>query len=201
MSLKAKVGGDFELAPAGNHIGRCIRIIDIGTIETVFEGKSLWQPKIKLGFELPLEKMEDSRPFSVWSELTLTMNKKGNLRPLLEGWRGKSFTDEEAEDFDILKLLDKTCMINVVHKEGYANINSIAQVPKGTKCPDPINEVYVFELSNFSLDTFEKLTEKTREKIMRSKEWEAMNNPSKKEKEVNDFPEDAGPGEEDDIPF
>lgn len=199
MSLKGKVSsGDYELCPAGNHIGRCIRIIDIGTIESNFQGKSLWQHKIKLGFELPLEKMEDDRPFSVWSELTLTMSEKGHLRPLLEGWRGKNFNDEEAEEFDILKLLNKTCMINVVHNEGYANIKSIAQIPKGTRCPDPINEVYGFELSNFNQNIFEKLTEKTREKIMRSKEWEAMNNEDVANQDASEAEADAG---EEDCPF
>ena len=41
-----------------------------------------------------------------------TLGKKATLRKLLEGWRGKAFTDEELKDgFDLSKLVGLGCQL------------------------------------------------------------------------------------------
>ena len=62
------------------------------------------------------------------------MNEKANLRKHLEGWRGKNFTDAEAEDFDLASVLGKPCMLIVSESENggktYSNIASVGPMPK-----------------------------------------------------------------------
>jgi hypothetical protein len=39
MRVSDTGGGDFEQAPAGTHMARCVRIIDIGTQFGEYQGK------------------------------------------------------------------------------------------------------------------------------------------------------------------
>ena len=59
MYLPPPTEGDFELAPAGTHIGVCYRIIDLGTQETTFEGQAKQQHKNS--YQLGTAGREDER--------------------------------------------------------------------------------------------------------------------------------------------
>ncbi len=76
---------------------------------------------------------------------TASMNEKANLRHHLEAWRGKTFTDEEAEAFDVSAILGKPCMLTVMHtqKDGktYANIAGLGAIPKGINPKTIIPEI------------------------------------------------------------
>ena len=53
MSLTvANTGGDFKPAPAGSHLARCYRIIDLGTQKVVWKGTEKAMKKIIIGWEL-----------------------------------------------------------------------------------------------------------------------------------------------------
>ena len=144
MALTYKTGGsagDFEPVPAGSHIAVCDIVADIG----MQEGSSLYpKPKqqVYIRFELPNERMDFEKdgkkqtgPAVIGKTYTASMNEKANLRHHLESWRGKQFTDEEAESFDVSAILGKPCMLTVMHtqKDGktYANIAGIGALPKG----------------------------------------------------------------------
>ena len=44
--------GDFKPVPAGLHLARCYRIIDLGTQRSEYDGQENHQRKIMLGWEL-----------------------------------------------------------------------------------------------------------------------------------------------------
>jgi hypothetical protein len=46
----------------------------------------------------------------------LSLNEQANLRSILEGWRGKAFSEEELAGFDIAALLGKPCLVDIEHK-------------------------------------------------------------------------------------
>ena len=200
MALTAKKSeANFELVPPGTHIARCYQVVDLGTQKTVWKGEEKKQHKIFLGFELPDELMSDGRPFAVGNRYTLSLSEKANLRGVLEAWRGQPFTEEEANGFDIEKLLGVPCMVNVVHNttngKTYANIAGIVKLPKNTKCPDPVNPPVKFSFENFSNEQFQALPEWLRKAIIQADEYSGGNSP----KQTNHTSEDVPFS--DDIPF
>jgi hypothetical protein len=107
----------------------------------------------------------------IGATLTGSMNKKAVLRNMVEGWRGKAMTDEEAEAFDISKLLGQTAMISVVSAERdgktRSNIQSVSRLPKGMPSPAIEGEPVIYFNTNSAADkaSFEKLPKWIQEKI------------------------------------
>ena len=100
------------------------------------------------------------------------MGSQGNLRKDLESWRGKAFSETEAEDFDLTKLLGATCMLNVIHNTAkasgrtYANIASISKMPKGLDCPTAVRDQFEFNYEDkFSIEAVEALPQFLRDKV------------------------------------
>ncbi len=187
MALHGEVGGSFETVEAGLHIARCIRIIDKGTHWNEKFGNSIHE--LTVMFELPETRMQEGKnkdkPFAIslgfGGVVNLSMSAKSNLRKNIESWKGKKFTDTEAEKFDILGLVGTTAYINIIHSEKddnvYANISSI--IPFKGECPPAINELLAFSLSDFDQAVFDKLTEKQQERIKESREWDFRFNKQK----------------------
>lgn len=153
MSLLAKQNGDgkeFERCPEGNHVAICYMVCDLGMHESSYQGKTKLKRKVRIAFELPNELMEDGKPFSVSGEYTLSLDKKSNLRPILESWRGKQFSEDELKGFDLFNVLGHGCMVNVVHSNAnektYVNVASVARLPKGMTTDLPVNKIIKFSL-------------------------------------------------------
>lgn len=153
--------------PAGNHIARCVEMIHIGTITeeatSIYAGKLV--NKVRLTWETPDEQYDFGKglqPFMVSKEFTLSMNEKATLRKMLESWRGVAFTEEEAKKFDVTRLLAKACMLSVIHKTSragklYAEISSIAGLPKLFECPAQINPSRVLSFDTWDQTLFDTL--------------------------------------------
>jgi hypothetical protein len=45
---------------------------------------------------------------------TVSLNEKANLRHDLESWRGRAFTEQELEGFDVEKVVGTPCTLNLV---------------------------------------------------------------------------------------
>ena len=170
-------GADFDPPPEGSHIAVCYRVIDLGTQEVTFQGAVSHKHLLLLSWELPDEKMDDGRPFTINKRYTYSSSTKSNLRKDLESWRGKRFEDKELGQFDIAKLLGVGCMLSVVHAEKnentYANISAIMRLPKGTVTPGLHNEKLAFSLNDRPFDraSFGKLTERLQEMVAKSPEY------------------------------
>lgn len=140
MALIVKDNGkDFERVEPGLHLAVCSHVLDLGKQETKFGPKS----KVALCFELA-EKMQDGRPFMQSAIYTASLNEKAQLRQHLESWRGRKFTEDEVQGFDIEKLLNVNAMINLVeeNKNGktYTNITAIIKPPKDSPKVAPIGQ-------------------------------------------------------------
>lgn len=160
MSIKATAPKriERELIPQGMHVARCYSMVHIGTVEWEWKGEKKQSDKVRLTFELPNEmrvfsEEKGSQPMVIDREYTLSMYEKANLRQDLENWRGAKFTEQEADDFDITKLLGTPCMLNVIHNKAknenvYANIGNINPLMKGMSCPDQINSTFEFNYTD-----------------------------------------------------
>jgi hypothetical protein len=188
MSIIAKNSGfTREPVPAGNYIARCYKMIEIGTVNEMVMGKSTTLHKVRIGWELPNEtKVFDpakgEQPLVIDQEYTLSMNEKSNLRKTLESWRGRAFTEKEAEAFDITKLLGAPCMLNIIHKTSksgnvYEQIAGVTPVPKGVPVPPQVNKTFVLSYDDFNEELFNSLPDFIKTKMQSSLEYAAMKNP------------------------
>jgi hypothetical protein len=181
-------GTNYEPIPAGNYVARCYSMIHIGTVTENVMGTEKQLNKVRLTFELPTEtkvfKEENGeQPHVISKEFTLSMHEKATLRKMLESWRGKGFTEQEAKGFDITVLCGIPCMLNIIHKPSkdgsktYAEISSISSMPKGLQCPPQVNPSFVLSYDAFDFEAFEKLPDFVKDKIKASSEYKNMVNP------------------------
>jgi hypothetical protein len=210
---KPKEGGAYEPCPPGNHVAICYGVVDIGTQKRVYQNETKVERRIRIMWEIPEEQMSDGRPFSVSREYKLSGHEKAALRKHLDSWRGKKFSDEDFENFDLKMLLGKGCMVQVVHNEvgdkTYVNVETIGSLPKGMKVGQTSNDHLYFSLEpeEYNHDAFLSLSEWTQGHIAESPEFKEIHGkapaPAKKSRTVDDY---AGQGaaavaEEEDIPF
>lgn len=185
MAITAKKSETFEreLIEAGNYVARCYRMVEIGTVDEEFLGVKKQMHKVRIGWELPTELKtfnpeKGEQPCVIDKEYTLSLADKANLRKDLQSWRGKAFTDDEAEAFDITKLLGVPCMLNIIHVQGkkdptktYQAIGSVSPMPKGLICPPQVNETFVFDFENFDEMKFNSLPDFLKEQIAKTPEY------------------------------
>lgn len=173
--LAKDAGGDFDQAPIGNHIAICYQVIDLGFQEEVYQDQVKSVHKIFLAWELCSELMENGNPFSVNNFYTLSLSNKSNLRPMLESWRGKAFTESELEGFDLKNILGAPCMLNVIHKPRKkdnalrAVIGSVSPLVKGMTKPVMANEPLFYSIDDdVNGLVFNRLPEWLQKKINRT---------------------------------
>ena len=186
MSLIAKMPEqkEFEIVPQGSHIARCVAVIDLGTQVVEWKGKEKLSPKVSLRFEIPSERIkftdkegkEHDVPMFISRKFTRSLSDKSNLRPILESWRGKAFTAEELDGFDIKSILGASCLLSVVHelsKDGtktYAKISSVMKLPKNMEAQPQETKSVLYDIDAHDEDVFQSLSEYLQEQILQSQE-------------------------------
>ncbi len=187
----------YPQIPAGVHSARCIKVIDLGTQRNEWEGQISWRKQVMIVWEVPGE-LHNDEPMTISKFYTLSLHEKSNLGADLTSWRGRAFTEEEKRGFDISKLLDVACTLNIIEgKNGKSRVASITPLPKNETVPEAVNDLVVFLMEDFQSnqrETFNQLSEGIRNIILRSKELETFN------VDMGDEKNDTQLGE-DDIPF
>jgi len=186
MAIIAENKGGSNIAPiaAGTYPARCYSMIHIGTIDEQIQNKPLqWINKVYLTWEFPTEKhvfdeIRGAEPRVAGREFTLSMNEKSKLRKFLESWRGAPFTDDQAKSFDVTKLIDIPCLVSLIHKTSksgtvYVELTNVSTPISGMTVPDLYNQKFEFNFSD-KLESFPDVPKFIREKIVRSKEWNAI---------------------------
>lgn len=207
MAINAKnTGSSREPIPAGNYMARCYKMIEIGTVTENVMGVSKTLHKVRIGWELPTEtkvfdQSKGEQPLVIDQEYTLSMHEKANLRKMLESWRGKAFTEKEAECFDITNLLGKPCFLNIIHKQSksgniYEQISSVTAVPKTITVPPQVTKTFVLSYDSFDESLFNSLPDFIKQKMQTSSEYAAMKNPHERTMVASDISEP-----DDDLPF
>lgn len=195
----------FEPIEAGSYAARCYSMVHMGTIEENILGAVKKLNKVRITWELPTElkvfKEENGeQPQVISKEFTLSLHEKATLRGFLKNWRGQDFTEEEAKEFDVTKLIGAPCLLNITHKakkDGsgvYAEIGGVSRLPKGMECPPQINDSFVFTYDDYTPELFASLPEFMRNKMVNSDEYKAIQEP-------HSVPVNNGHEEPDDLPF
>lgn len=191
--ISESAGVNFTPTPEGQHIMVCSRIIDMGTQPGSAQFPAA-KRKIRIFWELPDETIEytdkdgnpQTGPALHSEQYTVSFHEKATLLKTLESWRGKKFTPADfagpPNGFHLSKLLGVPALAQIVHdhKDGntYANLNSIMLPPKEMfeQYKDRISgDRIFFDLDDFDQATFDKLSERVREKIASSPEYMRLN--------------------------
>ena len=179
-------GGSFELAPAGNHLARCVKLVDLGTSESTYQGVTHHRHQCLVMWELPDELMKpdadgNEKPFIVSKFYTLSLHEKAKLRHDLISWRGRDFSVDELKRFPMKNILGAPCMLSVVHElkqngDTKAVVTAVAKMPKKTVVPDQVNPSVYFSLEpeEFDQEVFESLREGLQNIISESDEWKGL---------------------------
>lgn len=119
LIASAKGGKTFDPIPAATHHGICYGVVDLGT-----QPGGQFKPSRKCVFiwELPDERIDIEKdgvtknlPRAISKRFTVSLSDKSNLRPMLESWRGREFTPEELEKFELKKVLGANALLSVIH--------------------------------------------------------------------------------------
>ncbi len=166
-------GQDFDPVPQGTHAAVCYMVADIGEQPTSYGPKH----KVVIGFELPENlityKDKDgndvTKPMIINNFYTASLSSKAILTGDLEGWRGRAFTSEELQGFNLFNVLGKPCVITVVHNvvgdKTYANIKSIGQIMKGMEVAPATRQL---KYSPDEVEQYDDLPEWVQKKISAS---------------------------------
>ncbi len=204
MAIIASTSGtQRELIPAGTYEARCYQMIHIGTVEEEIMGTKKSLNKVRIGWELPNElkvfrEENGEQPLVIGKTFTLSLHEKANLRKMLESWRSKGFTEEEAKAFDITKLLGVPCLLNIIHKvsksgKTFEEISSISPLHKSLTIPQQINPTTIWDYDNPNMELLESFPDFIKDDIKRSEEYRKLITPNEVQVNDNDT--------EDDLPF
>lgn len=181
MVMLTDSGSDYKPVDAGNYAATCIRVIDLGTQTTNYNGEEKSARKVRLFWEIPDVTVEwegVERPAIISSTYTASLHEKASLRKVLESWRGRAFTADELKGFDTKNVLGAPCLLNVVHteKDGktYANVAGVTPLIKGMVKPTLIGPLVNFDLDAFEPEVLEGLHDNLRDKIKASPEYRAV---------------------------
>jgi hypothetical protein len=151
-------GSSFTPAPAGTHVARCFKLIDLGTQHESYNGKQKLRNTLLIGWELPNE-MNGERPHQASQFYTNSLNENSNLRADLESWFGRKLTEAETQRFDLASLIGQTCLLTIVENDkGKTAVKGVAAMPNGMPCPPPIIPPFTFWLDEFDQGKFDSLS-------------------------------------------
>lgn len=136
--VKETGGQTFPPHPEGQFPARCIDVWDVGIVETQYGKKHRVCVRFYCG---QFHKIEgDLHPAFLDCYFNATLNEKSSLRAFLENWRGRVFTKDELDGFDLDNLVGAPALLQVVHKQGekktYANVKVVMKLPGGMTAPD-----------------------------------------------------------------
>ena len=149
MVLQCKETGDFKPHPEGIHPAVCVDVMDLGLVETEFQGQRRMVNKVKVVFESEA-KTEDGKPCMVSKNFTASLHPKAKLAEFLGKWRGRLVVP--GETIELAKLIGASCTLVISHQQNmvgktYANIDAISKptrkvTPSGTYDPAAARQRY-----------------------------------------------------------
>jgi hypothetical protein len=127
--LQCKDSGDFKPHPEGIHPAVCLDVMDLGLVETEFQGQRKMVNKVKITFESEA-KTDDGKRCSVSKNFTASLHPKAKLAEFLGKWRGRPVMP--GETIDLQKLIGACCTLVISHQKNlagktYASIDAVSK--------------------------------------------------------------------------
>lgn len=154
MSIIAKSNGEgIERLEDGVYTAVCVGLVDVGEQYSEVYAKSSKQVRIMWAILGETYKNADGveMPRTYSKQYTLSLGDRSKLRKDLEAWRSKPFTEEELQGFNLAKLLNVPCQLQLMNKEKngktYTEIVSIMALPKGMNV-EKLEATYIFDFDD-----------------------------------------------------
>lgn len=189
MIVSETAGGTaYAPCPPGSYIARCVRLVDLGTVTTDYQGESKTARKCLLGFEVldHETRRDDGQPFVISKRYTMSLNEKATLRKELASWRGRDFTAEELKGFDLKNILGQPCFVSVVETtrpdgRTFSSIAGIMRAPKALPVPESVEPLIYWSMSEDqpNWEAFALLHPKLVEQIEATPEYQKLTVPKR----------------------
>ena len=132
LVLQCNDGGDFKPHPEGIHPAICVDVMDLGLVETEFQGQKRLVNKVRLVFETE-QKNEEGRNCTLSKSFTASLHPKAKLSEFLGKWRGRPVVP--GESIDLAKLIGACCTLVISHQQNmvgrtYASIDAVSKPTK-----------------------------------------------------------------------
>ena len=142
LTLTCKESGDFKPHPEGIHPAVCVDVVDLGMVESEYQGQRTLKPKLKVVFESE-QRGADGKPCTVSKNFTASLHPKSTLSGFLAKWRGRPIVPPET--IELQKLIGASCTLVISHQQNmvgktYAAIDAVSKptrrvTPSGTYDP------------------------------------------------------------------
>ena len=176
MKWTAGTANTWTQPETGSWTGICIRVVDLGTQEKEFKGKTKHVRMCQIVWEIPDQLDSENKPLTISKSYTSSLAEKANLRKDLEGWRGRPFTQEELGGFEVSNIIGKPCLLNLVTVQGQKGervvVAGISPLPKGMPAPPKTtyHSQFVYSLDEHNPEVWNQLSERMQDWINRSEE-------------------------------
>lgn len=189
MALIAKkTGSDYPPIEGGTYQAVCYSVVDLGTQFNEHFNKSLhkviitWEiPELRI--EIEKDNKKQDLPRAISKIYTLSLHEKSNLCKDLVAWRGKSFTTEELEGFDVLTILGANCLLQIIQEERggttYANVAGVSKLMKNMPKVKSESDAVTYEMKTDGWDIPEKVPDWIQQMIKKSIEYKTFHDEEK----------------------
>jgi hypothetical protein len=132
LVLESKPGGDFKPHVEGIHPAVCVDVIDLGLVETEFQGEKRLVNKVRIFFETE-QRNEEGKNCIITKTFTASLHPKARLAEFLSKWRGRPIVP--GESIDLAKLIGANCTLVISHQQNmvgrtYASIDAVSKPTK-----------------------------------------------------------------------
>lgn len=171
-----------DLIKPGSYPVRIYSIIVMGTHLDNYKGVEKRNEKVRITFELPTQmkvfKEENGlQPRVISQEFNLSLFEKSNFRQMVDATGLVIPIGEDGYlQFNIWDLIGRTCILSIGRKMSekgneYNTINSYAQMIDGMTIDEQHNDTFVYDVSQHDAESFNRLPDFLKEKIMDSDEY------------------------------
>src|SRR6516164_2184740 len=132
LVLESKAGGDFRPHVEGIHPAVCVDVIDLGLVESEFQGQRRLVHKVRVFFETE-QRNEEGRNCIISKTFTASLHPKAKLAEFLGKWRGRPVVP--GESIDLAKLIGANCTLVISRQQNmvgrtYASIDAVSKPTK-----------------------------------------------------------------------
>lgn len=166
-----------SLITVGQHLSVCTGLVDLGTQASNFAGYQTIAPKLMAFFDVVDQVHPQSgKPLGIAKMYSASMHAKSRLRKDVESWFGEFSSRDEADMFELRRMLGQHCHLTIEHTDNAvaprAVIAAILPVPDDIKLPAAANEPLYFMLDRPDMEAFARLPQKVKTMIEASPEWQ-----------------------------
>lgn len=177
LTITGKSSKNYTPIPEGTHLAVCYLIADLGLQHNEIYDTDNRQ--VLIGWELPGQEIElEDGQYTrrIYKRYNSSLNERARLRQDLAAWRGKDFSPEELEIFNLRKILGTSCLVNIVHRAGqngriYSNVKSVMALPKGMEKGKASGPLVQFDFEEDPLSAVDDLPAWIANTIKRSKTY------------------------------